>query len=872
MALSFMRLEHLLKLEKKNMTSSTTTKKQIVDFLWEWAESNGEWGKLLIDKIVSNESELLPADREQVFNYFLQSINLYTGLPTLTITKPNYVPTNKVIELETLSDITGVNKLAKYQTLNFSKNITVVYGENGTGKTGYSRILKSLGFSYDPNNTVHPNIYGTVETKTAIINFKSDGAPQTFNWTGDNKDEELQNISVFNNSCVQISISDRQLIVSPIGFHLFNIVSSELNKLTELLTAKITLHPIVITWVDSLNYGTPQQLFISGLSATSTEQKLTELSSITPTQEQELINKQTELLQLNKAFLQTEIQSLNSSVTELGTIISKIQTSQENFVATSWQNLIDLNKEIANLENKTKTGIKEIADSNGIEFYETPQFQSFIKAAEDYIKVINKPNYPNLQDTCIYCLQPLEDEAKSLLASYKVLLNDKTQENLSAFKQQKTKLINQVLKIETNLLFHHPTFGIDENQKTIQPAEILEYNTTLETIKTTFTTDKVIDGSVFSFDYNKYIKFLTDKKAVVNAVLEQKKLLLQNIATKETELKNIISELKDRKLLSTKVSEIKGIISNLKTVQILQSKLSSFSTNAISRKTTDARQQLVEQNFEELFQAELKLFKKSDLKIELNFGTEKGKSKILHRLNSNYALADILSEGEQKAISLAEFLTEIQLDNIKAPVIFDDPVNSLDHRIIDEVGKRFIELSKQRQVIIFTHSILLLHSLIQQKELDTNKQANVDFKFHKVKNNFGTTGILDEVEEINSFSYYIKKLKAVINTIPSIDQDEAKLAAEGYGHLRSAIEITVEDDLLKKIVKRYKKGLAFPSLLRIEGSKIDTNKVKLNDIYEKCCVSIDGHSSPQEIHTTPTISELKNDYEEFTKVRNIFKT
>jgi|694.fasta_scaffold130226_2 energy-coupling factor transporter ATP-binding protein EcfA2 len=852
------------------MASTTANKKQIVDFLWEWAESNGEWSKLLIDKIVSTESNLLPADRNQVFNYFLQSINLHTGLPALTSKKPNYVPTNKVIELETLSDITGVNKLAKNQTLKFSKNITVIYGENGTGKTGYGRILKSLGFSYDPNNTVHPNIYGAVEAKSAIINFKSNGTSQTFNWTGANKDAELQNISVFNNSCVQISLSDRQLIVSPIGFHLFNIVSSELNELTQLLNAKIASHPTTINWADSLHLGTPQQIYISGLSAISTEQKLTELSSTTPAQEQELIDKQTELSQLNKALLQTEIQNLNSSVTELGTIISKIQNSQTNFTSANWQKLIDLNKDITILESKTKTGIKEIAENNGIEFYETPQFQSFIKAAEDYIKVIDKPDYPNSQDTCIYCLQPLEDQAKLLLESYRTLLNDKTQENLLAFKQQKTNLINQVLKIETNLFFHQPTFGIDENQKTIQPAEIIEFNTTLEALKTTFTTDKIIDGSAFSFDYAKYIKFFTDKKTAIGIVLTQKNDLLANLSIKETELKNKISELIDRKLLSTKVLEVKTSIANRKIVATLQSKSSSFSTNSISRKTSDAREQLVEKNFNNLFQAELKLFKKSDLKIELNFGTDKGKSKIWHRLNSSYTLADILSEGEQKAISLAEFLTELQLDNVKAPVIFDDPVNSLDHRIIDEVGKRFIELSKQRQVIIFTHSILLLHSLIQQSELDTNKQANVDFEFHKVKNNFGITGILDEVEEINSFSYYTKKLQAVIDIKPSPDQDEAKLAAEGYGHLRSAIEISVEDDLLKKTVKRYKKGVAFPSLLRIEGSKIDTNKGKVNDIYEKCCVSIDGHSSPEEIHTTPTIAELKVDYEEFKKVRKIF--
>jgi len=96
------------------------------------------------------------------------------------------------------------------------------------------------------------------------------------------------------------------------------------------------------------------------------------------------------------------------------------------------------------------------------------------------------------------------------------------------------------------------------------------------------------------------------------------------------------------------------------------------------------------------------------------------------------------------------------------------------------------------------------------------------------------------------------------------------LAAEGYGHLRSAIEMTVEDDLLKKTIKRYKKGVAFPSLLRIDGGNLDIHKGKINDIYEKCCVSIAGHSSPSELHTTPTIKELHTDYDQFKTVRRVF--
>ncbi|MDM8158535.1 hypothetical protein QUH73_01775 [Labilibaculum sp. K2S] len=147
-----------------------------------------------------------------------------------------------------------------------------------------------------------------------------------------------------------------------------------------------------------------------------------------------------------------------------------------------------------------------------------------------------------------------------------------------------------------------------------------------------------------------------------------------------------------------------------------------------------------------------------------------------------------------------------------------------------------------------------------------NKKEIVDFLWEWAQ----TNGDWSKIEEVNSYSYYTKKLKAIISTNPSPDQDEEKLASEGYGHLRAAIEIAVEDDLLKKIVKRYKKGIAFPSILRIEGHKIDTHKGKINDIYEKCCISIAGHNSPSEIDTTPTIDELKLDFEEFTQLRRVF--
>lgn len=850
------------------MASTTTAKKEIVDFLWEWTSTQeGDWSKLLISKIVSTESELSLVDRQTVFDYFLDTLRKTKTLPPLTIVKPTYTPTGKQIELETLSEVTGVNRLAKNQTITFSKNLTVIFGENGTGKTGYGRILKSLGFSYDTNNKVLSNIYTATQPKAAKIKFKANGVDNTFDWDGTNTNSDLENISVFNNNCVQISLSDRQLIVSPIGFHLFNLVTFELNELNKLLAAKVAQHPTIISWADTLNIGTPQQVFIAGLSSTSTEQKLTELSTFTPAQEQELKDKELELSNLNKALLQTEIQNLNSSLTELGNLIAKIQTAQNNLTATNWQALINLNSQIADLESKTHTGIKEIAETNGIEFYATTEFQTFIEAAENYIKIIEKPDYPSEDDTCVYCLQPLQTSAKELLASYRTLLNDKTQENLLQLKQQKTNLINQVSQIETNLTFHQQTFGLDTEQIIIQPNEIKEYNKDLGEFKITFVTDKVLHGSTFNFDYSKYINFLADKKTEVDNILTQKKASLANIATKETEIKAVIAELKDRKFISSKVSEIKTAINNHKIVNLLNSKASSFNTYSISRKTSDAREQLVQLNFNKLFNDELKAFRKGHIKIDLNFGTDRGNSKISHKINA-HTLTDILSEGEQKAIALSEFLTELQLDNIKAPVIFDDPVNSLDHNIIDDVARRLLKLSNERQVVVFTHSVLLFNSFLYFSKQPTFK--GLQCKFYNSKNEFAETGVITEAEEeINQVKSYISKINSIINNTPK-DRPEAEIAEDGYGYLRSAIELCVEHEIFQGTVKRYQKNIALTSFVKVDGNVLNTHKDKLNEIFERCCGYIKGHSNPTPIHNDPTIIELKTDFEEFKKIREAF--
>jgi len=784
-----------------------------------------------------------------------------------------------VVELTALKNITGVNRLAKNQELKFSKNLTVIYGENGTGKTGYGRILKSLGFSYDPANVIHPNAYGAKEPKSATIEYTVNGQPASFLWDGKKEQSELGNISVFNNNCVQISLADRQLIVSPIGFHLFGLLTDELMAMNEMLRRKMGEYPTEIVWLPNMRAGTPQQKLISALSAKTTEEQVKAVGEFNSGHESKLEAKKKELSNLNRELLAAQLQILEAKRTELVKMEEKVKSGQALLSKGKIGELADVNARIQKLEQTTLTGLKEVAEGRGIALYDSEPFKVFLRSADSYLKTLNKPDYPVADDKCLYCQQSLDESARDLLANYKRLLNDTTQRDKQALESWRLALIAPVKALDAAVIFHQPVFGLDANKVPVQPEKVLEYNRKLSQLKESFERNQLsTDGTGQSADFAGGTEQTVDFTGVLSLLREaffgvQKEISgitasIASIKEKAAEIQAAMDELEDRKLLAAKSAEVLRVVQNHKILDKLKASVSELATVHVSRKTSEARDLLVKQNFDDLFSMELMDLRKADLQVQVSFGTERGKSKLTQRVRS-HPLNEILSEGEQKAIALAEFLTELQLDPVRAPVIFDDPVNSLDHRITDEVAKRLIRLSKTRQTIVFTHCILLLNSIQQQKDLDTTKQEGINISTLSVRNNFDETGVLGQVEELNTLSYYRDKYNDVLSRVKP-GADEAILAAEGYGHLRSAIEVAVEHDILEKTIVRYRKGVAFPSLIRVKGKLIDEQKDGLNTVYERCCVFIAGHSSPTVIYTRPTIAGLRMDWEAFMKIRSLF--
>jgi hypothetical protein len=131
---------------------------------------------------------------------------------------------------------------------------------------------------------------------------------------------------------------------------------------------------------------------------------------------------------------------------------------------------------------------------------------------------------------------------------------------------------------------------------------------------------------------------------------------------------------------------------------------------AVTELAKTASDQLINQSFDALFLEECDALRAPALKLQ--FVGREGKAQRRKVMSGKHKPSKVLSEGEQKVLALADFLAEARLAGITAPVIFDDPVSSLDHRRINEVSRRIARLADDNQVIVFTHDILFATTLL----------------------------------------------------------------------------------------------------------------------------------------------------------------
>lgn len=790
-----------------------------------------------------------------------------THIPTTTTTSGNYP---KLISLGNPINICALHNQGTLQFPNMG--LTVVYGNNGSGKSSYSRILRKLCWSRNPGVTLKRNVFNPSASRQQVdVVVEDNGSNVSFTWTENSLSNPILNsIFVFDNDCGDIYINNENPTeYKPIGIDILEKLIATYTSIHQMLASSITSYntqkPVLpqnlIQTSFAQWYGTIENLqrtiIDSKIQFSQTDaNRKQELTNLTTSQNPQqnittLTNQRTRISSYFQQFLQIETLFNEQNINELRTNRNTFEgVSQAYQIATT-----------------------ELQNVNTLEGFGTSPWRTLWEAAKNYANSSNfsdGQNFPSLGslEKCVLCQQELDETAQQRLTTFSqfVLTDISTQLNsINSTIQQKIH--------SYNALILPPIESLAELEQLI-PNFIESYNQLSDSVVT-------FKNSIIAFlqnggELNINLQTLTSSIASIipriDAEVTQNNQLLQNRSSLVAEL----DELTTREFLFNSKATILQYFDEHKYKSWINRCQSQLSTTGISRKIGELMENQAVSLQHQEFASHLTFFNPDLANKVLISRTRTSQGNTFQRcgLNGiNEPMNSILSEGEQKIIALSNFLAECTIDNRLNSIIFDDPVTSLDMDYRDLIAKKIVQLSQTRQIVVFTHDLSFLRLLIDTH----NTLTTTDCAIIGITKYNGISGIVtDEIP------YLAKNVQERIDSIRRIlNEHDALALTDAHGRetkldsvrkrFRMLLERSVEEVLSNKTYERFNKNIHLKkgnlsSYIVTEQTDVDF----LLNLFGKYSVTEhDGGTST--IPQLPTKTEIEQDIRNYATWKDGFR-
>lgn len=415
------------------------------------------------------------------------------------------------------------------------------------------------------------------------------------------------------------------------------------------------------------------------------------------------------------------------------------------------------------------------------------EWRAFVQSGEALLASTQRPNYPSQDDDCVYCGQRLDAAAIELIQKYRDYCNNRFQTAVTTAEAVIADVTGPLLQA-----------GIVAAQEAVR-TKIAErtdngYATFLQELADVLAQAATLQGSLKTQEAVGASSLPADTRRIAGELDTRR----QEFAKLETDLKRRAGErgaaLKEREVrllelsarlrLADRFPDVQRFVEEAQWVNKANILTKSFQNifKTLTEASKSASEKLLNQDFEKRFREECKKLRTPEVK--LFFPGRQGQVSRRKSVSPDHRLSEILSEGEQKVIALADFLAEVALKP-KAPVIFDDPVNSLDYRRMSELVDRLVELSRDRQVVIFTHNIWFTMELLHRFE----KNA-AECSYYDVQGDGARLGVVTKGSHPRADNF--KTLKGKLNTLiesaeRATGETQSALVEKGYEYLREAL-------------------------------------------------------------------------------------
>lgn len=830
------------------------------DDVLHWADSRPWWQQKVLARIIAGDT-FEEQDYEDIARSLMEEPESPPEGGWFSNLTPPQATRDESVRIVEVRDLANVNRLASGQKLTFDPDgLTVVYGNNGSGKSGYARVISSM-VGARRQEEILPDVFANDSgAPSGKVVFKV-GDSEKIAVLGQPTDPDLKRVAFYDEHCGDSYLTtEAEISYRP----------SAVKLLEDLAVVCAGVSRVIEAWkqesqpglLPKVNPGGSADVFLRDLSASTTDNDIKAATQCPLDIDEQLEAQKSITARLRVSNPTQEKARLIETSNALTMIANYLETLDEKVGVQAEKQLAELVKDADIAQEAANLASQRTFENDPLPEVGSSVWKVLWDAAESYSNVVY-PNhsFPNTSDgaVCVLCQQQLDADATDRLVRFQQFVVDMTAEEARRAQHQVDEA-----RDELNKWSNTPT-GISE---AVIKLELKEYSNAqklrsiLEAIQTRALA-LVAGESADSVDVTTAVATLrrdatTHRNQADGVNSEGFAKNLVEAEAQELRLHDQIAMRDGRQLIEAERTR-------LQTINEFDRKLSETNTRSITMKVSELTRTYVTEEADEFFTHEAQNLGLEQVRFE---ATKARQGSQLHKANLQGArtgtkLTDVLSEGEQTSLGFVGFLTEAHFDASKSALIFDDPVSSLDHMKRNLIARRIVELAQDRQVVVFTHDVAFTALLRKAADEIAVPYATRGIeKRRKAEPGYTTDHHPWTVKDA------AQRIHTLKNEVEALGRNEAGMSEEDYqretekiaGHMSQTWERIISQVIADPLVD-YRKLEVRVMQLRIIGRITEEDVKTYDDSYTR----ISGWASRHDPHPTlnyspPTVDELMNEY------------
>lgn len=835
-----------------------------------WSDSTLKlWQRDAIRRLIQ-KSELTHEDYEELFRLLKQdnAVEDAGGLEPQPISSddlPQHNEHGHAPKLKSIFDLQHVNKIATGQRIDFSPDgITIIYGGNGCGKSGYVRVLrKACRSRAKPGDILpdatDPNYYNVTPSAKFVVT--KDGVDKTISWQANEASpDELASTAVFDTNCARAYVDDEgDVAYAPAGYEVLQALAEEVfPNLERRLDQEIHELDTNVEPYSDLMDETAVGSILKNLSYKTDPERLRELAHLTEPDRQRLSDLTEALSSEDPAAHAAHIRREANRIDH--ELLKPALNAYRKLGPSALQEAQDIDDQLVTARDAERAARGRYFGERGLlPGTGNNAWQELFRAAERFSTQSAYPDqdFPvtNGNALCPLCQQDVSNpDAAARLQRFRHFMLEETTRVFRETAANHGRYVEYLTSLHLQLSPSPAT----RDQLTEFDSSLLEvidtFNESLNTRRRYILNclDRHTWGEPPAIEPHAIRNLWRLRQALRRQASD---LRAMSDVNKRSEMESERRELSARAALVERLDPLLELVGRMKRTHALSSCHSDLRTRPVSDAAKRLVSEAVTTELSDALNEELDALGMPRLQTEIASRVDRANVKIKLRLTLPHEIPpnDVLSEGEQRAIALASFLAELRLANRDAAIVLDDPVSSLDHFYRARFAKRLASETTNRQVIVFTHDTVFLARLYQEIEELGNPSRFYNIEWFEDKAGAVREGLPWEHQR------YAPRLQNLLEAAraraqgasPYPDERERQAIRILCSDLRATIERIIEDVLFGAVLSRYSDHIKVSNLRTVAQGLEPDHCTRLADTHKQVSDAVLGHDPATARNTPP---------------------